>query len=46
MTTQQNSTDALFWVQRGQLCILAELIPQTAMRRQTFPTIAARRSTH
>jgi len=28
------------------LCILAELIPQTATRRQTFPTIAARRGTH
>jgi len=28
------------------LYILAELIPQSATRRQTFPTIAARRSTH
>jgi len=28
------------------LCRTTELIPQTAMRRQTFPTIAARRSTH
>jgi len=27
------------------LCILGELTPQPATRRQTFPTIAARRST-
>jgi len=26
--------------------MLDELIPQSATRRQTFPTIAARRSTH
>jgi len=28
------------------LCILAELTPQSTTRRQTFPTIAARRSSH